>query len=407
MQSSAVSQKADNTAQQMVRLHYLDWLRVIAILGVFLYHAIHPFDLTDWHIKNAEQSRLLTGFLLFTAPWGMPFFFLVAGTGTWFALRCRSARQYASERFRRLFVPFIFGCLLLTPVMLYFEWMHKTQTGVLTGSFWEFVNSRTMPISCEIFGWAGYHLWFLGFLFSFSLLALPLFLWLRRESGKGMVSWLARLCERRGGILFAIVPLLLVQLALRPFFTEGEHNWADFFFLMSFFVLGYVLYADERFSRAIRRDWAVIFTIAIVTTLFLLIVLVSIEDAFYWVSMPGTPQFYLAWTLIVVNGWCWTIFILFVGMRFLDFTNRWLRYGQEAVLPFFVFHQPVIMVIAFFVVQWDADILPKLMVVLPGSFLVTMGLYELVIRHIAPLRTMFGMKSRQLEHAHSVRTGLA
>ncbi len=50
------------------RLHYLDWLRVIAILGVFLYHAIHPFDLTDWHVKNAELSRPLTAILLFFAP---------------------------------------------------------------------------------------------------------------------------------------------------------------------------------------------------------------------------------------------------------------------------------------------------------------------------------------------------
>jgi len=39
------------------RLHYLDWLRVLLILGVFLYHALHPFDSTiDWHIKNGEQS---------------------------------------------------------------------------------------------------------------------------------------------------------------------------------------------------------------------------------------------------------------------------------------------------------------------------------------------------------------
>jgi glucans biosynthesis protein C len=42
------------------RLHYLDWLRVIATLVVFSFHAIHPFDLSDWHIKNIEQSEALT-----------------------------------------------------------------------------------------------------------------------------------------------------------------------------------------------------------------------------------------------------------------------------------------------------------------------------------------------------------
>ena len=42
------------------RIHYLDWLRVLALLGVFLYHAVHPFDTLDWHVKNADQSELLT-----------------------------------------------------------------------------------------------------------------------------------------------------------------------------------------------------------------------------------------------------------------------------------------------------------------------------------------------------------
>jgi len=80
-------------------------------------------------------------------------------------------------------------------------------------------------------------------------------------------------------------------------------------------------------------------------------------------------------------------------MRFLDFSNQWLRYGQEAILPFFVLHQPVIIVIAFFVVQWSAGIWIKLPVVVVGSFLVTIGLYELVVKRFRPLRVAFGMKS--------------
>jgi hypothetical protein len=46
--------------QQPARLYYLDWLRVMAILGVFLFYAVHPFDLTAWHITNAEQSVAVT-----------------------------------------------------------------------------------------------------------------------------------------------------------------------------------------------------------------------------------------------------------------------------------------------------------------------------------------------------------
>lgn len=103
------------------RLYYLDWLRVIAVLGVFLFHAVHPFDFFPWHIKNAEQSMVITIFLSFLFPWGMPFFFLLAGAGSWFALRRRSAAQYAHERFNRLLVPYIVGAILLMPIMLYLD----------------------------------------------------------------------------------------------------------------------------------------------------------------------------------------------------------------------------------------------------------------------------------------------
>lgn len=375
------------------RLHYLDWLRVIAILGVFLYHAIHPFDLTDWHIKNAELSLPLTALLLFFSPWGMPLFFLVAGTGTWFALRHRTARQYVSERCQRLLIPFMFGCLLLTPLMLYLEWTHKVQTGVWHNTFQAFLSNRAVPIGPQIFGWAGYHLWFLGFLLAYSLLALPIFLWLRGESGQKWLSRLVGLCEHRGGILLPIIPLIGIQLTFRIFFYEGEHNWADFCFMLAFFVLGYVLYTDERWTRAIRRDWQIIFGGAIITTV-LLLVFLAYFDAYSWVSMPWLAGFYFAWVLIVINGWCWTLFVLFIGMRYLDFSNRWLHYGQEAVLPFFLFHQPVIMIIAFFVVQWEASVPPKLLAVVVGSFVITVGLYQLFIRRIDILRVLFGMKAR-------------
>jgi len=86
--------------------------------------------------------------------------------------------------------------------------------------------------------------------------------------------------------------------------------------------------------------------------------------------------------------------MLDVGIRFLDFTNKWLEYGQEAIMPFYMFHHPVIVVIAFYVVQWDAGILVKLPVIALSTFAVTLGLTE-VVRHVKPLRAVFGMKPRR------------
>ena len=394
MQTQFASLHADNPTREAMRLHYLDWLRVIAILMVFLFHAVHPFDLTDWHIKNAEQSLALTAILVLFSLWGMPFFFLMAGTGSWFALQRRTPRQYLSERFKRLLIPFVVGAILLMPIMLYFEWTHWTANGVWHVSFQNFVLDRNVGFSPRWFGALGYHLWFLGFLFSFALITLPLFHWLKGPSGQRLIARLSGWCERRGGILLFILPLMVVQLSLRPFFPV-EHDWADFMVQMAFFVLGFILFADQRFAQALRRDWRLILVVAIVVT-GAVVAMLALGDPFTWSETPTLPEFYVVWTLITIVAWCWTIFMLFVGMRWLDFTNQWLRYGQEAILPFFVLHQPVIIVIAFFVVQWEASIPIKMLIVVPSSFFVCVGLYELIIKRIGLLRSVFGMKSARL-----------
>jgi len=390
MLGQVVTGQTDSASQGPVRLHYLDWLRVLAILGVFLFHAVHPFDLFDWHIKNAELSMTVTFFLVLLFPWGMPFFFLIAGTGSWFALRRRTAGQFAFERFKRLLIPYIAGCIVLWPIMLYFQWRHIILKGEWYGSFRQFVLLHRAGFSPMWFGEVGFHLWFLGFLFCFSLLGLPLFLWLKGKSGQAVLTRLAGMCAHRGGILVFIIPLLLVRLGLQPFFPE-EHDWADFFFLMSVFVLGYVLFAHEGFTRAIRRDWPILLTIGIVTTVAWVALAITAESLDLE-APPRTLRDFVLWTVITINGWCWTTFMLFVGMRYLNFSNKWLQYGQEAVLPFFLLHQPVIMAIAFYVVQWDTGIPLKLLTVVIGSFVVTLGIYELLVRRVGPLRALFGMK---------------
>jgi hypothetical protein len=98
------------------------------------------------------------------------------------------------------------------------------------------------------------------------------------------------------------------------------------------------------------------------------------------------------WAVIAINGWCWSTFMLSVGMRSLNFTNRGLEYTQAAILPIFVLHQPVIMAVAFFVVQWQTGILAKLVTVVVGSLVITLAIYEFIIRQVRFLRMAFGMK---------------
>ncbi len=391
MSSQIVSQQTDSTAREATRLHYLDWLRVIAILGVFLFHALNVFNEADFLIKNAERSTAITVFQGFLFSWGIPLLFLITGTGSWFALRRRTVRQYVRERFNRLLVPFVVGSIVFTPIQLYLEWTHKLQTGALQGSFQEFLNTLPVADGPRFFGAVGYHLWFVGFLFSFVLITLPIFLWLKGEAGKRIILRLAELCEHRGGLLLFILPLAVVRLGIKPFFPY-QNDWSDFSFLMSFFLLGYVLFADERFTRAIRRDWPIMLTVGIAAFLAAAAIIFSTGE-FDIEAAPHTLLDFIWWGLFTVCSWCWSLFVLFVGMRFLDFSSRWLQYSQDAIVPFYVVQQPVIIVIAFFVVQWEATLLIKLLAVVLSAFVVSIGLYELIIKRVGLLRNAFGMKA--------------
>jgi glucan biosynthesis protein C len=394
MESRGVSPQADPTPGVPVRLHYLDSLRVLAVFMVFLFHSSMPFTLGGADIVNAETSLVASIFFTaFLAPWGMPFFFLLAGAGIWFALQRRTARQFAGERFRRLLIPFLVGCALFTPLQALFEWMFRVRVGTYEGSYLHFLFvERFNGLNPTIFDWLGYHLWFLGYLFILSLLLLPLFEWLKGGADRRFVAWLARLCERRGGILVFILPLLVIQLGLRPFFPVERH-WADFFYYATFITAGYLIYADERFLRAVRRDRWLVLAVGIVALLGLMAT-VALGEAETLFSTPSNPGFFPFWACAVVDAWCWSVVMLYVGMRFLDFSNRWTRYGQEAILPFYALHQPAIYAIAFYVVQWQAGITVKMLAVVLASFIVTIGIYELLVRRLAPLRAVFGMKGR-------------
>jgi hypothetical protein len=176
-------------------------------------------------------------------------------------------------------------------------------------------------------------LWFLGFLFSFALITLPFLLWLKKSSGQEALSRMTRLCEHRGGILLFAIPAAIILCLLLPPFPL-EHDWADFALYLFFFAMGFILFADERFAGAVRRDWPLLLTVGSVIVAGLVGVYLVGLPVLTWNETPGISAFYVVQVLRGVIAVCFSLTMLFVGMRFMDFTNEWLRYGQEAALPF-------------------------------------------------------------------------
>jgi len=171
------------------RLHYLDWLRVLAFGLLFLFHSWRPFDHLPWHIKNEDQSILFDLLTFFTHGWRMYLIFLVSGAGTWFAMKSRK-RKFIIDRIKRLIVPFLFGILIIIPPQRFYEWImfRGFQEGYLDFlSTYPFQQlSEDMSLSVLLwFGHLGTHLWYLPFLFIMTLVSIPIF----RKIQKGQIRF--------------------------------------------------------------------------------------------------------------------------------------------------------------------------------------------------------------------------
>jgi hypothetical protein len=174
-------------------------------------------------------------------------------------LRSRRAGAYIWERVKRLLIPlYTVGLFVLLPPQFYFEVL--THSGY-RGHFWHIIprflasfrppRITPWPDTLLPIPFSG-HLWFLQYLFLVSLMSLPLLLYLKSGQGQRWVTNLAGWSDRRGGIFLFVIPLSLVLTGLRGLF-EAQRSWADLLWYAIFFVIGYIIAADKRFTEAIKR----------------------------------------------------------------------------------------------------------------------------------------------------------
>ena len=384
------------------RRYDVDWLRIIAMLAVFLYHCTRFFDPEGWHLKNPEQSELL--FVLMRGliwTWVMEIFFLLSGVGTWYALRSRRAGAYIWERVKRLLIPlYTVGLFVLLPLQFYFELF--TNSGY-RGAFWQFIPRYFAGFKPpSITPWPGTlvpipftgHLWFLKYLFLISLMSLPLLLYLKSGQGQRWVARLAGWCDSRGGIFLFVIPLSLASIGLRGLF-KTQYSWADLLWYAIFFVIGYMMAADKRFTVSVRRHGWICLVLWIVGFAGAgLLVLV-----FGYNPYPGKEPFSLVYVLFQITwsitSWSAVVFVLNIGARYLNTNHKFLAYGNEAVLPFYLFHQTIILCVGWYVIRWDMGILFKLLIIAVVSFPLIMILYELFVRRFNIVRFFFGMRPKK------------
>lgn len=374
------------------RLYYLDWLRVLVVLGVFYAHAVSIFDLLYWQMNDSKGKTLV----IFGTEWGMALFFFLAGASAWFSLGSRTSRQFIAERFVRLVIPFAIGVILLSPPQAYLLDLGLSRShGPFLQYYAYFFAHVRRSLNPQVLATYGFHLWFLAFLFLFSVLALAPFFYMRRPSGQRAIARLAVVCERRGGIFVFILPLALIQVVLRPAFPVYQ-GWADFLSWFVYFVYGYLFVSSARLTRAIRQQAGIAFSVGAVGLIMLLATTYGHGLLTFWADTPSYSIKYELYQLLCsITAWSWMIFVIYFGMRFLNDSNKLIQYGNEAVLPFYVLHYVVIVAMAFFFLPWHVDLVAKFLTVSTLSLAVTLALYEGLIRRFNISRRLFGMKLKK------------
>jgi hypothetical protein len=383
---------AKETLHTHERLHYLDWLRVLAVLGVFYAHSINIFDMLYWHIRSGGQSSGLLAMVVFGTQWGMALFFFLAGASAWFALESRTSGQFIGERFKRLIIPFIVGFILLSPPQAY---LFAVNQGTYHGSFLQFIPYFFEHIQVnwnpQWIAAYGYHLWFLAFLFFVALLTLPILLLLRRKRGLDFIGWLAALCSKPAGLFMLVIPIALIQIALRAPFP-GYQGWADFFIWLVVYVYGFMLLADKRFTVAIKRQGKLALLVAVICLSIMVIASVTGVLSAWDAITTYTPGYVLYQLLRSMTTWSLMVFILYFGMRLLNRQSRVVDYANDAILPFYIFHHPVVVVIAFFTIPWDISLGLKFFFISTAALIVTLLIYDLLIRRWNVMRVLFGLR---------------
>jgi glucans biosynthesis protein C len=358
---------------------------VLGMMGIFLFHNARFFNDEDWHVKNMVDDFGMTVFVAILNQFIMPLFFILSAIAIYYALKHRTGREFMRERVTRLLVPLVFGIFTHVIVQVYIE---RVTHGQFTGSFWQFIPQyfNGWYGFGGNFAWMGLHLWYLLMLLLFSWMTLPLFIRLRDEGSTGLMASLAEVFGKPGMMFIFFIPVALVEVVVNQFPDSiGIRNfggWSPFTYL-TLFILGYILVTNDRYREAIERQRFVSLTLALVALFGGFALVLGMDVSTY---SPG-----FSW-IRAFNTWAWMLTFLGFASRHLNFSNNFLKYANEAVLPFYILHQSVIVVIGFFIAGWNLPVFPKYLFLLVTSFAAIMLLYEFVVKRIRVLRYLFGMK---------------
>jgi hypothetical protein len=372
--------------------HYgMDWLRIGAFQLLILYHVGMAFVPWDFQVKVANPPiGWATTLMMLTSPWRLSLLFAVSGyaSAALFARETGGIGAFLTSRLARLGIPLLFGMAVLVPpqpwIWLITHYGYREDFGTfLLHDYYSFrsIDGVIVP------SWM--HLWFVAYLIGYTLLLCLLLKLPARVRGAGR-----RLAELLlGGPALLPIGIAFVFYARASFEAGWEDNhllitdWSAHAHYLPMFLFGYLLRGSEPIRAAIAQWWPVAALLAIVG----------------WI---GLAWFELRYGLTIaprslwpLHGWAqsaeaWGAMIALIGIadRYWNIDHRWRPVLVEAVFPFYLIHQTIIITVGYWMMGSGIGSLASFLLLVAATMAGCWAVY-LIGRKVRWLRPLIGLKA--------------
>jgi len=378
----------------MNRRHDIDALRVLAFGLLILYHAAMLYvagEGWDFHLKSSHTSEWLQYPMLFLNRWRMELLFLVSGLAVNFMRRRGSLGRLAGKRSLRLLLPLVFGVLVVVPIQPYVQGLsnHLVEPGFghFLLRYWSGGPWPAGAFTGWQYGFTWNHLWYLPYLWVYTMLLLGAMPALELRLGQRLRAVVRRL---RGPALLVLpaIPLFVWDRLLASRYPFTGALWGDWYahaLYFNMFLYGYLLGTDTGLWAELARLRRISLSSALACFALYLAGIRLLPDAaptaMWWV-VHALRYAYLWTAICAVLGW---------GHAYLDRPFGWLPYAREAVYPWYVLHQSLLLLFAWRLMPLGLGPVVEPLLIVLATVAGCALLHECVIRRVRWLRPLFGL----------------
>jgi len=349
------------------RRHDIDWIRVIAIGLLLIYHTtigFQPWGVFIGFIQNNTPLESLWVPMSMLNIWRIPLLFYVSGMGVAFAISRRDFKGLIKERTMRILVPFFFGTLVIVPLHVF---------------LWQDYYSQ--PIS---YVFHPYHLWFLGNIYIYVLVLSPIFFFLKSEKGVKVKAWLNKLFATPAGLMLMTIPFIIEAEIIQPeSFETYSLTLHGFFIGFLAFLVGFVFVASGQNIWNTLRKW---FWLLLILAFGLYLIRVIYFEY-------RTDEYLMA---LESNLWIFGVFGL--GYKYLNRPSKQLKYWSRAAYPVYILHMLFLYLGSYLIFGLGLNPWLEFILVVSFTFIGCWVSYEYVVRRVAFLRPLFGLKVNKRNH---------